>query len=114
MSDIFTLELPKNVPAEQLSALEEGLLQVEGVDDAGTLESRSIDPATVGMWIQAGAGVLGMVATAVPLVEKILNMVRGRGIKGAKIRFEGGEIEVDAISPAELQALVATVGSKQS
>ena len=107
MSDLFTLELPKDLSPQQVTELEQAVIGLEGVDDAGTLETRSIDPATIGLWVQAAAGILGGLTTGVALVEKIRDMVRGKGIKGAKLRFEGGEIAFDEISAADLKTVLA-------
>lgn len=112
MNDLFTVELPKNVAPQQLSDIEQEMRALSGVDEAGTLDARSIDPATIGLWVQAAAGILGVAATAVPLIEKILNMIRGRNIKGAKLRINGNEIEVDNTSPEELKAILAALGGK--
>jgi hypothetical protein len=113
MNDMFTIELPKTIAAQQLSDLESEVAKLAEVDDAGTLDSRSIDPAMLGLWIQAATGILGVISTAVPLVQKVVDMIRKKGIKGAKLRFEGGEIEVDNISIAELKTLLGALGQKE-
>lgn len=109
MDELFTLELPKSVSPQELSGLKREVAAIDGVDDTGTLDARGVDPATIGLWVQAAAGVIGVVSTGLPLLEKIIDMIRGRNIKGAKLRFEGVEIDVDRISPDELKSLVASM-----
>ena len=107
MNDVFTLSLPKDLSPQQVAELKQGILELDGVDDAGSLDTRSIDPTTVGLWIQAAAGILGGISGAVVLVEKIRDMLRSKNIKGATLRFEGGEVSFDEISPADLKTVIS-------
>ena len=75
--------------------------------DAGSVSSRNIDPGTIMLWVQVVSGVLGVVATAVPILEKIINVIRGNGVSGATVKLpNGAELSVDNASTEEIERLI--------
>ena len=119
MQDIFTIELPPDVPEQELDALEAEVRRIDEVEDAGPTASRAIDPAAIGLWIETAGGILASVGTAIPVIEKVLALVRGRGIQGAKITFadENGApitIEAERASARELERLISAARSTSS
>jgi hypothetical protein len=110
MEDIFTIELPAGVPDSHLDDLQDELKQLDGIADAGSEGARSIHIATIGLWVQAAGGVLTLVSTAVPVIEKIVSMIRGKGIKGATITLANGtSISVDEVSAKDLEKMLQAV-----
>lgn len=107
MEDLFSIELPKTVSDIELEALEGEIKQLNDIADAGVEDTRSIDPATLGIWIQLATGVLGVVGTALPIIRQIIEMIRGKGIKGAKIILdENTTISVDEVSAKDLESVL--------
>lgn len=110
MTDMFTLQLPTDADID-LVEMEAEVRSIDGVDGAGTLGARSIDPSSIGMWIQLAGTGIGVVAAAVPVIDKILGLLRKKEIKGAKLKFEGGELELDGVAVGDLERLLAAAGA---
>lgn len=107
MEEIFTIELPATLSREEVETLENDLRAVDGVDDAGSEDARSVDPLTLGVWVQLIGGLLGSLDSGASVVQKIAETIRGKGIKGAKIKFANGTtLSVDEISSKDLQKLM--------
>jgi hypothetical protein len=107
MEDVFEIELPASATEEDAAALEDALKQLDEVEDAGSTESRGIDPGMVSLWVQAVSGSLGVIGTAVPIIRKVLGVIRGRGVRGARLKLaDGTEISVDEASEADLERLI--------
>lgn len=110
MEDLFSIELPTTVSDSELEALKSEIKQLNDVADAGLEDTRGIDPVSLGIWVQAAAGVLGVVGTAVPIIQKIIEMIRGKGIPGAKITLPNGvTISADEVSAKDLERLLRAV-----
>ena len=107
MEDILTIELPTTLSRTELNSLRDEVIQISGVEDADTQSTRSVDMVTLNLWIQFATGVLGAASTGVPIVQKIVEMVRGKGIKGAKITLANGvTVVADEISLKDLEKLI--------
>ncbi len=104
MSDRLTIELPADVTQEQRDELVASLRALDEVTRADDLTSRSVDGATITLGVQ--------LATAMaPAVDKVVDTIRGRPIKGVKLTFpEGGSISVDEISGKDLRQLLEQLG----
>lgn len=110
MEDIFTIELPRSISDRELEALQAKLKQIREVEDAGSMGARSVDLQSVMLWVQLISGVLGAVSTGVPIVQKIIEMIRDKGIKGAKITLaDGTTISADDVSAKDLETLFRAV-----
>ena len=107
MSDVFEIELPKDVSAAELHALRGDLRTIQEVEDTGSGDERAIDPASVMLWVQVITGALTAVGTGAAVLEKIVGVLRGRGIKGAKIKLaDGTTIDAEQISPEALATVL--------
>jgi hypothetical protein len=105
MEDAFTIEFPRTVSDRELEALQAEIKQVSEVEDAGSMGARGVDPQIM-LWVQVISGVLGVVSTGVPIIQKITEMIRGKGIKGAKITLANGTtISVDHVAAKDLESL---------
>lgn len=108
MANIFSIELPTSVSDSDIETLKTEIKELENVTNAGLEDARSgIDPVSLGIWVQTVTGILGLIGTAVPIIQKIIEMLRGKGIKGAKISLANGVvINVDEVSVKELERLL--------
>jgi hypothetical protein len=104
MSDVLEIELPESVPPEDVAGLEQALRQLDEVEDAGPTETRAIDPVSIGLWLSVATDALALA----PALGKIVGLIRGRGIEGAKLKLpDGTEISVDRASVADIERLLA-------
>ena len=109
--DGLVIEFGGGVPGEELRSLRDGLGGLEGVEDTVSMDTRGVDAATAMLWVQVAAGVIGAVGSALPVIRSVVEMVRGKGIRGAKIRLPNGvEISVDEATPQELERLIGAAG----
>jgi len=107
MEDSFTIMLPASASEAEVEALEQALKQIDAVADAGALSTRGLDPASIGVWVQVATSVLGVVGIAVPLIQKIVETIRGKGVTGAKIKLpNGAEIAVDNATTGEIERIL--------
>jgi hypothetical protein len=107
MNDLITLELPRGVDRTVLDELQAVALASEAVEDVGTLDTRALDPASLGVWVQLAGGAVGLADRLIDVVTKLLGIVRDKGIKGAKLKLENVEIELGAMSVDEFERVVA-------
>jgi hypothetical protein len=110
MEDIFTIEFPNTISDSELATLETELKQMAEVENAGSMDARSVDPQALMLWVQLVSGALAAVSTGVPIIQKIAGMFQGRGIKGAKIALpDGTTVSIDDVSPQDLENLIKTL-----
>jgi hypothetical protein len=113
MDDIFVIEFPSTMPKSEVEALEQEFRSLNGVEDAGLDDSRSVDLVAAGIWIKLVADALGAVNSGIPIVQQISQMIRGKGIKGAKITFaDGTSASFDEISAKDLEKLLLAANQK--
>lgn len=104
----FLIEVPGAEPG-QMEAIAREAGALEGVQGSGVSQTRSLDPASLMAWVQLGSAVVAAMGAAVPVIQKILDVLRARGHKNAHIRFpDGTEISVEA-TPDEVERLVGKV-----
>jgi hypothetical protein len=108
MSEMFAIDLPKDLSAEEQGALVASLREIDDVEEAKVLDSRIVDLATITVGVQLATQIGSAVG---PVIEKVIGVIRGRRIKGVKISFpDGMTIAVDEISGKELKQLLELVG----
>ena len=61
---------------------------------------------TLNLWFQSQTGVLGAASTGVPIIQKIVEMVRGKGVRVRRTLANGVTVVVDEISVKDLQKLI--------
>ena len=102
--DVFRIELP-DAEGAVASDVAQDLRRLDAVAETSA-DTRSIGAALV--LVKVVGGVLGDAATAVPIVQKVVEMIRGKGVTGAKIELPNGtKISVDSASVDEIERLVA-------
>ena len=110
MTEILTIALPADADAAELDAIADELRTVEDVEDAGPDEARSIDPASIGLWIQIASGGLTVATSALALIRGVIGTLRKRDVRGATIELPNGtKISVDDATPEEIERLVKAV-----
>jgi hypothetical protein len=104
MSERLTIELPADVPEEQRNDLVRSLRELSEVERADVLTSRNVDANTITIGMQ-------MATALAPAVDKVVDTIRGRPIKGVKLTFAGGgSLSVDEISGKDLRQLLDQLG----
>ena len=106
MDDMLTIELPRVIKPQDLLILQILMMTIDGVEDAGTLDAK-IDSSTEELWLQIGTEVISTAGTALPLIRKVVDLVHNQGIKGGKLRFEGGVLDIDLVSTDQIEKLLA-------
>jgi len=106
MSNLFTIELPKDAGAAA-GEIQRELAEVDGVARSGVLAARSIDPVTIGVWVQMAAGAFDVGEKLVGALMRVFGIVKEKNIKGAKLKLEGMQIELGAMSVEEFEQVVA-------
>jgi hypothetical protein len=98
----FEIELPKGVDAVVLKLLEQQIAQTIGVDKCGQDTERSVDPAAITIWVNL---VATTIAVAVPVIKQVLDLLKSKGIKGAKLTLGDRVFQADDISVDDLLKL---------
>ena len=114
MSQTLKIKLPDNTPMAEAKAIQAELKEVEGIKNAGSLNSRGgIDPASVMAWIQVGTTVLSTASSFEPLVKKIGGIFNKRSMKGVTLEGPGGvKISLDKASSEDVQKLLEAISKK--
>ena len=122
MNTEITLNLPPNLDPETRAALEKELRAVDGVADAydGTVRGMG-DLATAQMVIELGASAVALLTSAIPLVAKILGLVKGHGMTGTittsdgkTIKLEGTASDVQSVAEALVKTPKRSAGGKHT
>lgn len=104
--EAFLIELPAGTDPATLQALEQQLARTAGIDQCRRSSSRSLDPASITMYITLTSTVVTAIGAAVPVVKLVMDLFKSKGIKGAKLMLPDGEIfQADDISVNDLLKL---------
>jgi hypothetical protein len=110
MSEVLTLVLPEGVEPKLVQELANDLRSDERVLDAGTNAERGLELAVLAVWLTFSGEALGLVNTAFELVQRISELVKGKGIQGVTIELpNGATIAVDHASVADVKELVQSL-----
>jgi hypothetical protein len=116
MSEQLTVMLPPSVADEELAAMLQSIKEVQDVESLQERRppvARGVDPATLKTWIEVAISVVGAISAGLPLIKKIIAMIRTKGILGAKIKLpSGAEISVDNATSEEIEKIVAAIKQK--
>jgi hypothetical protein len=105
MADL-SIEFPRGTPADTVQSVAAELDQLDEVDETTAPTERSVIAAAL-LLVNVAGPVLQNVATAVPVVQKIIESLRGRGVTGATIELpDGTKISVDNASAEDIKRLV--------
>jgi hypothetical protein len=112
MIEVVNIVLPEGVSDEDAREIQALLKEVEGVEDAGSVSTRSLaDPGSMIMWIEVASGILGLVSTGLPIIQKLMDIFREKDLPAAKIKLpDGTEIELDKeSSPDEIANMIQAI-----
>jgi hypothetical protein len=105
MASQLTIELPKETPAAEVEAFQTELRQLADIKGAGVYTPKGIGPEEILIWVK-------LIAAAVPVVMKVVDMLRKRRIVKATITLPNGlKLEVDQATAAEIERLMAAAGA---
>ena len=105
--EAFTISLPDSTSASQQRELESALQKMANVEDAGVSETRSIDPESIMLWVKLAGSVITAASAAIPVIKQVVDLLRSKGVKGAKINLPGGAtLQVDEASSKDIERLL--------
>ena len=104
----LTIELPGVTPDDEIQSLASALSEVDSVEQAKARETRSIDAQTIALWVQVAAGVLTTIEKALPIVSRMIDMIRHTRITGVKLRLKDASLEVDNASADDVERFLKT------
>jgi hypothetical protein len=109
MSERLAIELPDDLSEEEQNELVASLRAIDEVEQADNLgPSRSVDLETISVGVQLATQIGGLIG---PVVSKIIEVVRGRQIKGVTLSLpDGTTIAIDEISGKDLDQLLERKG----
>jgi hypothetical protein len=110
MTNRLAIELPPDLSDAEQELLVASLQDLEEVKRADNLGlSRSADLQTISVGVELATQIAGLVG---PVVSKIIDIIRGRRIKGVKLSLPDGKtLAVDEISSKDLDRLLAYMGN---
>jgi hypothetical protein len=105
MSERLAIELPSDLSQEEQSQLVDSIRAIDEVDQADNLgPSRSVDLETISVGIQLATQLGGLIG---PVVTKLVEVIRGRHIKGVTVSLpDGTTLAIDEISQEDLDRLL--------
>ena len=112
MTEVVSIVLPEQVSEDDAQEIQDILKTVDGIEDAGSISTRSMaDPASITLWIEVASGILGLVSTAVPVIQNLMEIFRKKNLPAAKIKLpDGTEIEFDKdSSPDEIANMIRAI-----
>jgi hypothetical protein len=105
MADL-SIEFPRGTPPDTLQSVADELDQLDEVDETSAPTERSVIGAAL-LLVNVAGPVLQNVATALPVVQKIVEALRGRGVTGATIELpDGTKISVDNASAEDIERIL--------
>jgi hypothetical protein len=103
------LDLP-GVAAESAAELGREIGALDAVEAASAAPTRFALGGIV-MLVQLAGGALANAGAVASVVERLVALVRGKGVTGARIELPGGgSIEVDHASVEDIERLVGAIG----
>lgn len=94
-----------------LTAIQEELRAVEGVESAGG-QTRSLDPATLDVWVKLAGTAISTAAAAVPVLTGIVKVLRRRGLGNTTIELrDGTRISVENATVEDIRKIVEATDS---
>ena len=106
MPNLFTVELPKDAAAAA-GEIERAVAKMDGVARSGALAARSLDPVSIGVWVQMAAGAIDLGEKLGGTLMRVFGIVKEKNIKGARLKLEGMEIELGEMTVEEFEQVVA-------
>jgi hypothetical protein len=110
MQDQFQIILPATTSAKDVKAIQGELKNIEGIQSAGTIGTRGLDPGTVTIWFQVATAVLSAISAGVPLFLKIKDMIKKKKIAAAILKLpDGTEIAIENTTVDEIEQILKKI-----
>ncbi len=112
MTEVVSIVLPEQVSEDDAREIQDFLKNVDGIEDAGSISTRSMaDPASITLWVEVASGILGLVSTAVPVIQNLMEIFRKKNLPAAIIKLpDGTEIVFDKnSSPDEIANMIRAI-----
>jgi hypothetical protein len=111
MSERFYIELPDGISDDDLRDLKRELTESAPITAVGSMGARGVDAQQVMLWAQTAGTVFATLGAALPVISKIAELVRKRGVKGARIKLpNGAELSLDEASVGDTERLLRAAG----
>lgn len=110
MEEILEIALPKSVSDSDMETILDEVRQIKGVEDADTITNRGVDIGTLLSYVQLASSAIGVVNIAIPIILKIVRIIKSKGVRNAEIKIGDMTIKVD-LSDDEIKQLI--LASKQ-
>jgi hypothetical protein len=105
------IEFARDTSPETVKSVADELDQLDEVDDTRPETERRILGAAL-LFVNVAGPVLQNVGTALPVVQKIVELLRGRDVSGATIELpDGTKISVDNASAADIERILEAAKS---
>ena len=112
MTEVVSIVLPEQVSEDDAQEIQDYLKNVDGIEDAGSISTRSMaDAASITLWVEVASGILGLVSTAVPVIQNLMEIFRKKNLPAAIIKLpDGTEIVFDKNStPDEIANMIRAI-----
>ena len=109
MKDTVTLLLPGDLSEAELTEIMGEIKGMDEIDEAGSSTTRSIELATLMVWIGFAADALGTAAAAADLFKKIFGKLKSRGVTNAQVELPNGvKINLESASIEDIKDIVSS------
>ena len=113
MEGLFHVKLPVTASPEDVQAIKDQLSDIDTITDVGHISTRNLDPSSMIIWVQLIGGTLSAAVTAVSVIQKVIDIIRNKPIKGATIKFTNGtEVSVDHATTVEIEKVFDKTSEK--
>jgi hypothetical protein len=80
MEQILEIAMPKSVSESDMETILDDVRQIKGVEDADAITNRGVDIGSLMSYVQLAGGALGVVGTAIPIIQQIVKTIKGKGV----------------------------------
>jgi hypothetical protein len=105
MADL-SIEVPRGTSPDVVGSVADELEELDEVEQTSAPTERSVIGVAL-LLVNVAGPVLEHAATALPVVQKIIEALRGRGVTGATIELpDGTKISVDNASAEDIERIL--------
>lgn len=112
MEEILEITVPKSVSETDMETILGNVRLIKGVEDADTRTNRGVDIGILMSYVQLASGALGVVGTAIPIIQQIVKTIKSKGVTGAEIKMGDMTIRVDNASTADIERFILALKQK--
>jgi hypothetical protein len=110
MDEFFNIILPADTSKKDIEVIRKSIKKIDHVDSVDQITPRSLDPATVMLWVKTAGSIVSVAATAIPLIKKVIEIIRERKVPAVKIKLPKDiEISIDNTSAEEIQKILESL-----